>query len=211
MNIRSNPARAHVHRNALCLGDTIIVDSLAIGSAETPEETDGPVRSAQQHLLGLAPHLDAEFETKIAATAKITLARYAETAKRINAELDETGSMDLFRAGEITREVINEHWHKQEVVTTAHWLRGPFVAEARKHERPEDVPAPDDYRETGQREAWEAMARFALRAGMTPPPFDANPFPWEVAPLERETDQLTKSFRTDLPPRNGLPGLTPPR
>ena len=44
------------------------------------------------------------------AIATIVLARYHETAKRINAELDSTGHMNLFRASEIAHDVIMEHW-----------------------------------------------------------------------------------------------------
>ena len=55
-------------------------------------------------------------DTTIAATlnarepvAKRALARYEETAARINARLDATGRMNLLRASVITRQVVKEH------------------------------------------------------------------------------------------------------
>ena len=44
--------------------------------------------------------------------AKRAMDRYEESAKRINAELDETGSMNMSRALEIAHEVFEVHWRE---------------------------------------------------------------------------------------------------
>ena len=120
---------------------------------------------------------------------KDTLARFDDIAMRINAELDMTGRMSLYRAAQITHEFAKRQ-RQLDLERAAHWLRGQFVAEARKHE-----PAPDDYRETADREAWEAMAFAVLREGFATPASFAIPFPWKSRRASAKTTASRNTSR----------------